>query len=78
MVRFLVVKPTHLVSNPRFGMGVLYLWLIILSVVGDVSVDSKTLLMTNFVNLKIKLTQSFECAYRDRVCVIIGGVLVCV
>jgi hypothetical protein len=35
----------------------------------DVPVDSETLLVTDFVNLKIKLTQSFECAYRDRVCV---------
>jgi hypothetical protein len=78
MVRFLVVEPTHPVSNPRFGMGVPYLWLIILSVVGDVPVDSKTFLVTNFVNLKIKLTQSFECVYRDRVCVFIGRVLVCV
>jgi hypothetical protein len=46
----------------------LYLRLIILSVGGDVPVDSKTLLMTDFMNLKIKPTQSFEDAYRDRVC----------
>jgi hypothetical protein len=48
---------------------VLYLRLIILSVGDDVSVDSKMLLMTDFINLKIKLTQSFRCAYMDRVCV---------
>jgi hypothetical protein len=36
---------------------------------GDVPVDSKTLLMTDFMNLKIKPTQSFEDAYRDRVCI---------
>jgi hypothetical protein len=33
---------------------------------GDVSVDSETLLMTDFVNLKIKLTQSFRDAYTSR------------
>jgi hypothetical protein len=38
-------------------------------VIGDVPVDSETVLMTNFVNLKIKSTQSFGCAYRGRVCV---------
>jgi hypothetical protein len=37
--------------------------------VGDVPIDSETLLMTNFVNFKIKSTQSFECAHRDSVCV---------
>jgi hypothetical protein len=35
----------------------------------DVFVDSETLLVTNFVNLKIKSAQSFGCAHRDRVCV---------
>jgi hypothetical protein len=48
---------------------VLHLPLIILAVVGDVSVDSETFLMTDFVNLKIKPTQSFGCAHKDRVCV---------
>jgi hypothetical protein len=46
---------------------VLYLWLIILSVGDDVPVDSETLLMTNFMNLKIKPAQSFRCAHRDMV-----------
>jgi hypothetical protein len=36
---------------------------------GDVSVDSETLLMTDFVNLKIKPVQSFGGAHRGRVCV---------
>jgi hypothetical protein len=36
---------------------------------GDVPVDSETLLVIDFVNLKIKLAQSFEGAHRDRVCV---------
>jgi hypothetical protein len=47
----------------------LYLRLIILSVGSDVLIDSETLLVTDFVNLKIKSAQSFKCAHRDRVCV---------
>jgi hypothetical protein len=48
---------------------VLHLRLVILSVGGDVFVDSEMLLMTDFVNLKIKPTQSFRGAHRGRVCV---------
>jgi hypothetical protein len=47
----------------------LYLRLIILSVGGDVPVDSETFLVTDFLNLKIKPAQSYEDAHRDRVCV---------
>jgi hypothetical protein len=36
---------------------------------GDVPVDSDALLVTDFMNLKIKPTQSFGCAHRDRMCV---------
>jgi hypothetical protein len=36
---------------------------------GDVIVDSETLSVTDFMNLKIKLTQSFGGAHRGRVCV---------
>jgi hypothetical protein len=39
---------------------------------GDVPVDSETLLMTDFMNLKIKSTQFFGGAHRDRLCVFIG------
>jgi hypothetical protein len=46
---------------------VLHLRLIIFSVGCDLPVDSETLLVTNFVNLKIKLAQSFGDAYRDMV-----------
>jgi hypothetical protein len=46
---------------------VLYLRLIILSVGDDVPIDNETFLMTDFVNLKIKPTQSFRCAHRSRV-----------
>jgi hypothetical protein len=48
---------------------VLYLRLIILSVGDDVPVDSEMLLVTDFVNLKIKSVQSFRDDYRDRMCV---------
>jgi hypothetical protein len=34
---------------------------------GDVPVDNELLLVTDFINLKIKLTQSFEGAHRSRV-----------
>jgi hypothetical protein len=46
---------------------VLHLRLIILLVVDDVSVDSKTFLVTDFINLKIKSTQCFECPYMDTI-----------
>jgi hypothetical protein len=36
---------------------------------GDVPVDSEALLVTDFVNHKIKPAQSFRCAHRGRVCV---------
>jgi hypothetical protein len=36
---------------------------------GDVPVDSEVLLVIDFMNLKIKPTQSFRCAHRGRVCV---------
>jgi hypothetical protein len=48
---------------------VLYLWLIILSVGGDVPIDMETLLVTDFVNFKIKPAQFFGCAYRGTMCV---------
>jgi hypothetical protein len=35
----------------------------------DVSVDSETLLMIDFVNLKINSAQSFKDAHRGKVCV---------
>jgi hypothetical protein len=34
-----------------------------------VFIDSDALLVTDFINLKIKSTQFFEDAHRDRVCV---------
>jgi hypothetical protein len=35
----------------------------------DVSIDSETLLMIDFVNRKIKLAQSFRVTYTGSVCV---------
>jgi hypothetical protein len=63
MVKFLVVEPIQPNSNLRFDIAIVYLQL--LSVVGNVPVDSETLLMTDFMNLKIKSTQSIRCAHRD-------------
>jgi hypothetical protein len=68
LVIFLLVKLTNSGSNFRFDMDVA-LRLIILSVIGDVPVDSDVLFMTDFVNLKIKPVQSFGGAHRGRVCV---------
>jgi hypothetical protein len=48
---------------------VLYLRLIILSVRGDIPVDSDAFFMTDIVNLKIKPAQSFIVAHRGRMCV---------
>jgi hypothetical protein len=42
MVRFLVVESTHLVLNPKFDVGVAYLRLIILSLLGNILIDSET------------------------------------
>jgi hypothetical protein len=52
----------------------LYLRLIILSVGGDVPIDSETFLVTDFVNLNIKPTQFFGGANKGRVytCIFIG------
>jgi hypothetical protein len=36
---------------------------------GDIPVDSEALLVTDFMNLKIKPAQSFGGAHRDKVCV---------
>jgi hypothetical protein len=68
-----VVEPIRPGLNPRFGVSVVYLCLIILLVVGGVTVTARRSL-TDFVNLKIKPTQSFECAHRGRVrvCIFIG------
>jgi hypothetical protein len=60
LIRFLVVELTYSGLNPKFNMCVAFTANYV-----DVPVDSDTLLMIDFVNLKIKLTQS----YRGRMCV---------
>jgi hypothetical protein len=47
----------------------LHLRLIILSVGSDVPIDSDALLITDFVNLKIKSAQSFGGAHSARMCI---------
>jgi hypothetical protein len=47
----------------------LYLRLIILSVGGDVFINNGMLLVTDFINIKIKSAQSFICVHSSRVCV---------
>jgi hypothetical protein len=49
----------------------LYLRLIILLVGDDIFIDNKTLLVIDFMNLKINPTQSFEYAHR------VGCVCIC-
>jgi hypothetical protein len=51
LVRFLVVEPAHRDLNPRFNMhGYPHLQLIILSMVGDVPVDSETPVVTSSIS----------------------------
>jgi hypothetical protein len=45
----------------------LYLRVIILSVRDDVSIDNDVILVTDFMNLKIKSTQYFRCAHKDMI-----------
>jgi hypothetical protein len=68
LVKFLVVKLIHLVLNTRFDLGVAFT-ANYFSVGDDVPIDSEALLMTNFVNLKIKLTQSFGYDHKNKMCV---------
>jgi hypothetical protein len=58
-----VVELIHSVLNSRFDVGVTFM-LNYFSVRDDVFVDSKTFLMINFIDLKIKSTQSFKCTYK--------------
>jgi hypothetical protein len=64
LIRFLVVELIHIDLNSRFEMCVTFM-INYFSVGGDVPVDSEMILVTDFVNLKIKLVQSFGVAYRD-------------
>jgi hypothetical protein len=68
LVRFLGVELTQPDLNPKFDMSVTFTVHYFL-VGGDVPVDSESLLMTDFVNLKIKPAQSFGGAHKSKVCV---------
>jgi hypothetical protein len=64
MVRFLVVKLTHSDLNFIFDMSVIFMTNYF-SVGDNVLIDNEALLMIDFVNLKIKSTQSFRGAHMD-------------
>jgi hypothetical protein len=67
LVRFLVVELTYSGLNAIFDMSVIFTANYFFRG-SDVSVDSDTFLVTDFVNLKIKSVQSFGGAHRNRVC----------
>jgi hypothetical protein len=66
MVRFVVVKLTHLDLNFRFDIDIVFMVNYSFS---ERRIDSETFLMTNFVNLNIKPTQFFRDTYRSRMCI---------
>jgi hypothetical protein len=68
LVKFLVAELTHLGLNLIFDMCIAFTSNYSFSGRGNVPIDSETLLMTDFVNHKIKPTQSFRSAHRGRVC----------
>jgi hypothetical protein len=65
---FLRVELIYLDLNFRFDICIIFMINYFL-VRNDISVDSEILLVINFVNHKIKLTQSFEYAHKYRMCV---------
>jgi hypothetical protein len=68
LVRFLVVELTHPDLNPRFDISIIFMTNYFL-MGGDVPINNETLLVTDFVNLKIKPAQSFRCVHMCMVCV---------
>jgi hypothetical protein len=63
-----VVKLNYSDLNSIFNMSITFMVNYFL-VRDDVFVDSETLLMTDFINLKIKAAQSFEYTHKNRICV---------
>jgi hypothetical protein len=63
LVRLLTVKLTHSDSNPRFDMCVIFTANYYFSGRRR-PIDSEMILVTDFVNLKIKSAQSFRSAHR--------------
>jgi hypothetical protein len=62
------VELIYLDLNFRFDICIIFMINCFL-VRNDISVDSETLLVINFMNLKIKLTQSFKYVHKYRMCV---------
>jgi hypothetical protein len=52
---------------PRFNMSVVFIANYFL-VEGDIPINNESLLVIDFVNLKIKSAQSFRCGHRDMMC----------
>jgi hypothetical protein len=68
LIRFVVVKLIYSGLNPRFNVDTIFMANYSFSGMRR-PIDSETFLVTDFVNLKIKLAQSFEDTYRSRMCV---------
>jgi hypothetical protein len=66
LIRFLGVKLTHIGLNFRFDISVIFTANYFFSRRGRPD-NSDVFLVIDFVNLKIKSTQSFRCAHSDRV-----------
>jgi hypothetical protein len=66
-----VLELIHSDSNPKFDICVAFIANYSFSG-DDAPVDNEMLLVTDFVNLKIKPALSFRCAHRGRVCVFIN------
>jgi hypothetical protein len=67
LVKFLVVELIHSCLNYKFDMSVAFTANYFL-VGDDIFINNETILMTDFMNLKIKLIQSFRCTHKDKVC----------
>jgi hypothetical protein len=65
-----VLELIHLDSNSKFDMCIIFMTNYFL-VGDDVFIDNETLLVTDFVNLKIKSVQSFRNTHRNKVCMYI-------
>jgi hypothetical protein len=63
-----VVELTNLDSNPRFNISVVFMTNYFFSGRRRL-IDSEMLLVTDFVNLKIKPAQSFKGVHKSWVCV---------
>jgi hypothetical protein len=65
LVRFLVVKLTHSYLNHKFDMSVIFTANYFFGGRRHLH-RQRDVFMTNFMNLKIKLIQSFRCTHKDK------------